>query len=114
MNPNYDLLEALSLPPPATPATSTPNESLQLAGGSPTPSTCNTSHTNPSACNTSHRPPSALHHHQRVAVTRWGFFLPPSALHPHQRVVVTRWLVLSRIVHTHTVVNLFGIYIHVT
>src|ERR1700678_3456362 len=107
------------------PATPTPNESLRLVGGSPAPSTCNASHTDPSACNASHInhqqvvlilmtcwwvwPLSGLHHHQRVAVTRWGFSLPPSALHPHQRVVVTRWLVLSRIVHTHTVVKLFSI-----
>src|ERR1700678_2322203 len=106
---HYDSLEAPSPTPPATPATSTPNESLRLVGGSCTPSTCNASHTDPSACDASDRPPSALHHHQRVAVTRWGFSLPPSALHPHQRVVVTRWLVLSRIVHTHTVVKLFSI-----
>src|ERR1700678_1552519 len=69
MNPNYDLLGALSLPPPATPATSTPNESLRLVGGSPTPSTCNASHTD----------------FQQVITTRWGLSL---SLHlrcqPHQ------------------------------
>src|SRR5271168_1337249 len=36
------------------PATLTPNESLRLVGGSPTPSTCNASHTDPSACDASH------------------------------------------------------------
>src|ERR1700678_2365106 len=37
---HYDLLGALSPPPPATPATTTPNESLRLRG-SLSPSTCN-------------------------------------------------------------------------
>src|ERR1700678_2454751 len=35
--------DALSPPPPATPATTTPNESLRLVGGSLSPSTCDTS-----------------------------------------------------------------------
>src|SRR5271168_1594716 len=66
---HYDSLGALSPPPPATPATSTPNESLRLVGGSLSPSTCDASHINP----------------QRVILTRWGLSLP---LHlqrqPHQ------------------------------
>src|SRR5271168_5400554 len=41
------------------PATLTPNESLRLVGGSPTPSTCNASHTDPSACDASHTDRSA-------------------------------------------------------
>src|ERR1700678_433366 len=40
---HYNLLGALSPPPPATPASSTPNESLRLFGGSLSPSTCDTS-----------------------------------------------------------------------
>src|SRR5271168_4650201 len=55
--------------PPATPATSTPNESLRRVGGSLSPSTCDASHIKP----------------QRVITTRWGLSLP---LHlrcqPHQ------------------------------
>src|SRR5271168_4260810 len=46
--------------PPATPATSTLNESLRLVGGSLSPSTCDASHINP----------------QRVILSRWGLSLP--------------------------------------
>src|SRR5271168_4321056 len=45
--------------PPATPAPLTPNESLQLVGGSLSPSTCDASHIEP----------------QRVITTRWGLSL---------------------------------------
>src|SRR5271168_3735998 len=46
--------------PPAMPALTTPNESLRLVGGSPTPSTCDASHIDP----------------QQVITTRWGVSLP--------------------------------------
>src|SRR5271168_1496583 len=66
---HFDSLGPLSPPPPATPATSTLNESLRLVGGSLSSSTCDASHINP----------------QRVILTRWGLSLP---LHlrrrPHQ------------------------------
>src|ERR1700678_3216495 len=42
-----DSLGALSLSPPATPATSSPNESLRLVGGSLSPSTCDASPNDP-------------------------------------------------------------------
>src|ERR1700678_1027855 len=51
---HYYSLGALSPSPPKTPATSTPNKSLRLVRGSPTPSTCNASHTDASACDISH------------------------------------------------------------
>src|ERR1700678_2062116 len=44
---HYNSLGALSPPPPATPATSTPNESLRLVGGSLSPSTCDASPNDP-------------------------------------------------------------------
>src|ERR1700678_4422391 len=78
-----DSLGALPPLPPAMPATPTPNESLRLVGGSPTPSTCNASHTDPqrvittcgnsptpSTCNASHTDP------QRVILTCWGLSIP--------------------------------------
>src|SRR5271168_2514362 len=65
--------------PPATPATSTPNESFRLVGGPLSPTTCDAGHINPSTCDASHSNP------QRVILTRWGLSLP---LHlrrrPHQ------------------------------
>src|SRR5271168_1319407 len=54
--------------PPATPATSTLNESLRLVGGSLSPSTCDASHINP----------------QQVLLTLWGLSLPIQLRrHPH-------------------------------
>src|SRR5271155_716038 len=52
---HYDSLEALSPPPPATPAPTTPNESLRLVGGSLSPFACDASSNNA----------------QRVIMTRW-------------------------------------------
>src|SRR5271155_5524867 len=57
---HFDSLEALSPPPPATPAPTTPNESLRLVGGSLPPSACDAS------SNTA----------QRVIMTRWRHSLP--------------------------------------
>src|SRR5271155_4641585 len=57
---HYDSLEALSPPPPATPAPTTPNESLQLVGGSLSPFACDASSNNA----------------QRVIMTRWRHSLP--------------------------------------
>src|SRR5271168_4696147 len=66
--------------PPATPAPTTPNESLRLVGGSLSPSTCDASPNEslrlvggsliPSTCDASHIDP------QRVITTRWRLSLP--------------------------------------
>src|SRR5271168_2697792 len=57
---HYNSLEALSPPPPATPAPTTPNKSLRLVGGSLSPSGCDASSNNA----------------QRVIMTRWRLTLP--------------------------------------
>src|SRR5271155_1057903 len=57
---HYDSLEALFPPPPAMPAPTTPNESLQLVGGSLSPFACDASSNNT----------------QRVIMTRWRLSLP--------------------------------------
>src|ERR1700678_655223 len=57
---HYDSLEALSPPPPATQAPTTPNESLQLVRGSRSPCTCDASSNDP----------------QRVITTCWRLTLP--------------------------------------
>src|SRR5271168_4666370 len=57
---HYDSLEALSPPPSATPAPTTPNESLRLVGGPLSPAACDASSNNA----------------QRVIMTRWRLSLP--------------------------------------
>src|ERR1700678_2919968 len=57
---HYDSLEALSPPPPATPAPTTANKLLGLVGGSLSPSACDTSSNDP----------------QQVITTRWRVSVP--------------------------------------